>query len=332
MVTIGLAGDTMLGRKVGDLLAVEPDAEVFDPGVHAATATADLLLLNLECCISSRGDRWAGDPGKPFFFRAPPAATRVLTDLGTDVVTLANNHALDFGPTALRDTTAHLDAVGIVHVGAGATLEAARAPTVVDVDGLRVGIVGASDHPRDFAAAPGRPGIAWWDHGRDHWVLQTVRDLRGISDVVIATVHWGPNMVASPGRAVRLAGERLVEAGASIVAGHSAHVFHGVEWQRGDTGPVPVLYDLGDLVDDYAVHPTLRNDLGALWFVHLDGPRPVAVEALPLTLAHCHTRVASGPDRAWVEHRLTQACAPFGTIVVDDGTRLSCRPPTAARA
>ena len=327
MVTIALAGDTMLGRNVGDLLAVEPDAEVFDRGVRAATTAADLLLLNLECCISSRGERWAGDPSKPFFFRAPPGATRVLTDLGTVVATLANNHALDFGPTAMLDTAAHLDAVGIAHVGAGPTLEAARAPTVVDVDGLRVGIVGASDHPRDFAATPGHPGIAWWDHRHEDWVLDAVHELRAVSDVVVATVHWGPNMVASPGRTVRLAAERLIEAGATVVAGHSAHVFHGVEWQRGGTGPVPVLYDLGDFVDDDAVHPTLRNDLGILWFVHLDGPRAVAVEALPLNLAYCHTRVAAGPDRAWVEARLTQACAPFGTVVVDDGTRLSCRPP-----
>jgi poly-gamma-glutamate capsule biosynthesis protein CapA/YwtB (metallophosphatase superfamily) len=73
---------------------------------------ADFCVLNLECCISNRGERWA-DPLKPFFFRAPPAAVDVLTGLGVDCVNLANNHALDFGYDALFDTFEHLRSAGI---------------------------------------------------------------------------------------------------------------------------------------------------------------------------------------------------------------------------
>src|SRR5207244_9711522 len=128
----------------------------------AAAREADLFVLNLECCISERGERWP-DPRKPFFFRAPPRATATLAHLGVDCVTLANNHALDFGPQALLDTFDHLRAAGIACVGAGPDAAAARAPVVLEARGFRLAVVAASDHPAESAAAEDQPGIAFAD-------------------------------------------------------------------------------------------------------------------------------------------------------------------------
>ena len=111
-VKVALAGDTMLGRSVAERLREEPPSSLFAPEVVEAVREADLFVLNLECCISSRGERWP-DPFKPFFFRAPPAAVEVLALLGVDCVTLANNHVLDYGTEALLDTIEHLRAAGI---------------------------------------------------------------------------------------------------------------------------------------------------------------------------------------------------------------------------
>lgn len=97
--------------------ACRPGALVADE-VVAAAREADLFVLNLECCVSQRGVRWPS-PGKPFFFRAPPVAVELLTLLGVDAVTCANNHALDYGVDALADTVEHLTAAGIACVGAG---------------------------------------------------------------------------------------------------------------------------------------------------------------------------------------------------------------------
>ena len=108
-LTIALIGDTMLGRGVAGVLESAPPTSLLAPEVVAAAREADLVLLNLECCISTRGERW-GDPWKPFYFRAPPAAVEALGELGVDCVTLANNHALDFGPVALADTLDYLHA------------------------------------------------------------------------------------------------------------------------------------------------------------------------------------------------------------------------------
>jgi poly-gamma-glutamate synthesis protein (capsule biosynthesis protein) len=93
---LGLAGDTMLGRGVAHRLAGPRSMPPFAPGVRDVVGRADLFFANLECCVSTRGER-IRLPGKPFFFRAPPRAGRVLAALGVDIVSLANNHALDFG-------------------------------------------------------------------------------------------------------------------------------------------------------------------------------------------------------------------------------------------
>jgi poly-gamma-glutamate capsule biosynthesis protein CapA/YwtB (metallophosphatase superfamily) len=126
-VRLALAGDTMLGRKVAEAIVREGPDNLFADEMIALTRSADLFVLNLECCISRRGTPWP-DPRKPFFFRAPPAATEVLTRLGAVCVTFANNHALDFGAEALLDTFEHLREAGIPWVGAGTSRNEARAP------------------------------------------------------------------------------------------------------------------------------------------------------------------------------------------------------------
>jgi poly-gamma-glutamate capsule biosynthesis protein CapA/YwtB (metallophosphatase superfamily) len=311
-VKLALAGDTMLGRKVAEAIAVAGPQYVVDEEVVALTRSADLFVLNLECCISDRGKPWP-DPRKPFFFRAPPAATEVLNRLGVDCVTLANNHALDFGLLALLDTFEHLREAGIAWVGAGRRRDEARAPAVLEANGLRLAVLGCSDHPLDFAAGPASAGIAYVDLQRGlDWLPAAIAQLD--VDTVLVTPHWGPNMIPGPLPYVRRAAAGLLEAGATLVAGHSAHVFHGV--QRG------VLYDLGDFIDDYAVDPELRNDLGLLFLVTLDQRGPLRLEAVPLKLEFCHTRLADGDEAAWIQRRFRAACAALGTEVTEEGGRL----------
>jgi poly-gamma-glutamate capsule biosynthesis protein CapA/YwtB (metallophosphatase superfamily) len=314
-VTVALAGDTMLGRGVARALATTPPQALVAPEVLAALGQADLVMLNLECCISDRGQPWDA-PGKPFFFRAPPRAVELLVLLGVDCVTLANNHALDYGVDALADTLAHLATAGIATVGAGADLQQARRPAILATGGLRVAVVGVTDHPSDFAAGPDRPGVAFAALARQvpQWLLQTVRETGASADATLVMPHWGPNMTTAPVRHVRRAAAALVGAGATLVAGHSAHVPHGVAG--------PVLYDLGDFLDDYRVDPRLRNDLGLLFLVTLDAGGPVRLEALPLKLEFCHTRLAAGDDAAWMRRRFRTACTTLGTMVENTADRL----------
>ena len=197
VVRLALAGDTMLGRLVSERVAADGPASLFAPEVVEVTRDADLFVLNLECCISERGGRWAA-PGKPFCFRAPPEATETLRLLGVDCVTLANNHALDYGSVALADTLEHLAGAGIAVVGAGTNEASARRSAVLERDGFRLAVLGVSDHPAAFAAGADRPGTAFADlaHGVPEWLVHAVADAD--ADAVVVSPHWGPNMTPAP--------------------------------------------------------------------------------------------------------------------------------------
>lgn len=315
---IALAGDTMLGRGVAEQLARHGDrpTAVIDPRIAEITSTAELCIVNLECAISDRGTPWP-DPGKPFHFRAPPSAVEVLHDLGVDCVTLANNHALDFGETALLDTIGHLHRAGIAVAGAGPDRATAQQPVILEHPELSVGVVALTDHPVEFAAGDGRAGVAFADlrNGRlghagaknADWVPTAIGAAAASADAVIVSPHWGPNLATRPVGHVRRAASAFLDAGATLVAGHSAHIFHGIAEQ--------VLFDLGDFVDDYAVDPLLRNDHGVIALVELDGARATGVEIIPIVIDHCRTRLADDDEFDWIAARLGAACHEEGTKI-----------------
>jgi poly-gamma-glutamate capsule biosynthesis protein CapA/YwtB (metallophosphatase superfamily) len=309
--TIGLLGDVMLGRKVGETLTAATAREVWSPALREVLEGCDAVVCNLECCISERGRRTRAIRGKPFFFRAPPAAVIALRAANVTVAGVANNHALDFGPEALLDTLGHLGSAGIESVGAGPDEQSARRGALVDAGGLRLGVLAISDHPAEYAAKPESPGIAHasLSRGTPGWALEELARLREDADLVMGFPHWGPNMTVQPSPPHRACAEELLGAGADIVAGHSAHVFHGIERHPGGLA----LYDLGGALDDYAVDPDLRNDLGllALW---RPGGTP-EVELVGLKLDFCRTKLTDGPDADWVHARLEIACGELGGAV-----------------
>ncbi len=307
----------MLGRMVGQALRSRRPATVWTPELLGVFDEADVAIVNLECCISERGEPW--EPGrKPFHFRAPPRALEALTAAGIRAVWLANNHALDFGPIALLDTFEHLERAGIAWTGAGVDLEMARRGTTIRVGGLTVGLVGFADHPADFAAGTDTPGIAYTALAREGppgWLLDEVRALAKHCDVVIAGPHWGPNMNPSPLPHHPAVARALADAGADALAGHSAHVFQPVDVVSG----AAICYDLGDLLDDYQVDPVLRNDLGLLALLR---PRE-RLQLVPLKLDFAQTTLARGDDHAWVVERVVDGCRRRGTDVQLEGERLS---------
>jgi poly-gamma-glutamate capsule biosynthesis protein CapA/YwtB (metallophosphatase superfamily) len=314
-LTLALAGDTMLGRGVGERLAANPRVPLLAAQLQEIAHDADLFVLNLECCISDRGER-VRLAEKPFFFRAPPVTAERLAEMGVACVTLANNHALDYGPDALEDTLVHLRAAGIAHAGAGPDEAAARVPVVLEGGGLRVRVVSVTDHPSAFAAGDDRPGVAFadlWRQDLPDWLRRVAAPGAG-ADVVVVAPHWGPNMRAEPVAHVRRAAAALDAAGATLVAGHSAHIPQGVSGRT--------LFDLGDFIDDYRVDPELRNDLGLLWLVTLDAGGPRRVEGVPVRLEFAYTRPAGDVEANLLLALLEERCAAVGSTVRREGERL----------
>jgi len=320
MTTLALAGDTMLGRGVAGRLATRGVRELFGEELLEILGDVDGMLVNLECCISERGVPW---PGRVFHFRAPPVAVDALNLLGVRWVTLANNHALDYGQAALLDTLGYLRRAGIAVAGAGEDATAARAPVRMELGATVITLLSFADHPAEYAAGPARPGVAYAEihEALPGWLAEGIRRHAEQEAPLLVSPHWGPNMTTHPLGYVRRAAADLRGLGASLIAGHSAHVFHGISGR--------VLFDLGDFVDDYATDPVLRNDLGLLWLLRLEPNEATAVEAVPLHLDYCHTRLARGEDAAWIRRRFRQACAAFGTDVEERDGRLVVRLPAA---
>jgi poly-gamma-glutamate synthesis protein (capsule biosynthesis protein) len=141
--------------------------------------------------------------------------------------------------------------------------------------------------------------------GPPAWLLEAARPEP--EEVVLVGVHWGPNMTPAPVPHVRAAAAALESAGATLVAGHSAHVPHGVHGR--------VLFDLGDFLDDYAVDSLLRNDLSLLWLVTTDARGPQRVEGVPVRLEYAHTRLAGGHETRELARLMTDRCAAVGSRV-----------------
>lgn len=326
MVTILLAGDVMLGRGVNAELARMAPEEPWGTTLPL-WLEADLRVINLECAITAHRRPWERTY-KVFHFRADPRAVDVLRAARVDACSLANNHTLDFEVEGLLDTLRHLDAAGIAHAGAGRDLQEARRPAVLEVRDsagtrIRVGLVAFTDNEPDFGAGPDRPGTNYLPVCLDDEILGTAE--RAIAaarsagaDLVIFSSHWGPNMVVSPPPHFRAFARAVIDRGADIYYGHSAHVFQGVEVYRKRL----ILYDTGDFLDDYAVDPVLRNDWSFLFRIECGSRGPERLILNPVALSFARTDLATGAVREAILSRMEHLSGALGTRLTRNDGRL----------
>lgn len=321
-----LGGDVMLGRIVREQIhrlgADYPLAEV-----ATIMGQADLTLINLECAITSWRKRWSGPP-KAFYFDAPPEAVQSLVSAGIDLVSLANNHTLDYGEEGLSESLRLLRKQGIGFAGAGANLDEARRPVFIKRKGVKFGMVAYCDHQEDFSAGEARSGIAYLDLRNQKRALDQIReDLDRMKeekvDWPILSLHWGPNMVHRPsGQFVRFA-HAAIDSGYGILFGHSAHVFHGIEIYNNR----PIFYSVGDLVDDYDVDPEFKNDHQLLFEVELTRSELRRINLHPVFIENCRSVPARGDQFEYIARRITGLCAQVGTRIQREGNRIwiDCR-------
>jgi poly-gamma-glutamate synthesis protein (capsule biosynthesis protein) len=307
---LGFAGDVMLARRVERTWQDRDPAGVWGPLVDRLRGL-DGLFVNLECCLSTRGEPW---PDKTYHFRADPEwAIPALDAAGTTWASLANNHVLDFGPTAMGDTRQSLSEAGIAHAGAGPDRATALSPSLVSAGPLDIAVVALTDRFPEHGAGEDEPGTAYLALDVGHTETRaTVRRLVQRAqdydpDLVVASLHWGPNWETRPNTDQRRFARWLVEQGVDLVHGHSAHVVQGIERYRGR----PICYDTGDFVDDYSVKP-VRNDRSFLFVLDIVDGRAERLRLVPVELDDA-VRPADDAATAWLQDAMERRCEPFGT-------------------
>jgi poly-gamma-glutamate synthesis protein (capsule biosynthesis protein) len=236
-VTLAFAGDVHAEGPSGDAIRAGL------PSIRDALGSADLTVVNLETAVTDRGT--AAD--KQFAFRAPASTLPALRDAGVDVVSLANNHGLDFGREGLTDTLEAARAAGLPLVGLGQDEASAYAPHVVEVKGQRIAVLGATQvldgqFVDAWTARGDAPGMA--SAKRADRLVEEVRRARDVADTVVVYLHWGEERNPCPLPRQQELAQQLVDAGADVVVGGHAHVLLG----GGMLGEAYVDYGLGNFV------------------------------------------------------------------------------------
>jgi poly-gamma-glutamate capsule biosynthesis protein CapA/YwtB (metallophosphatase superfamily) len=233
---------------------------------------------------------------------------------------LANNHVLDFGPGGLAETLDTLRRAGIKTAGAGRTLAEAEAPAIIELGGGGRVLVfafghGSSGIPRDWAAMAERPGIAFLADLSERTLAQLaqrVKVARRPGDVLIASLHWGPNWGYDIGGAERGFAHRLIELGFDTVHAHSSHHPKAIEICRDWL----ILYGCGDFLNDYegiCGYEEFRGDLSLMYLPRLCAAtgKLIDLRLAPFKIARFRLQRASAADAAWLQQRLTSISRPF---------------------
>ena len=200
---------------------------------------ADIFMLNNEFAYSTRGREIKE---KSYSFRAHPKRVDILKEMGVDIVSLANNHALDFGEEALLDTFTTLDEAGIDYVGAGINMDRAKKPIYYTIGDTTVAYVAASHviYAMDWYATDTRPGmIGTYD---PTLFVTSIKEAKENSDFVVVYVHWGKERVHEPVDYQKNLARIYIDAGADAVIGCHPHVMQGIEFYKGKT----IAYSLGN--------------------------------------------------------------------------------------
>jgi poly-gamma-glutamate synthesis protein (capsule biosynthesis protein) len=290
-------GDVMLAQSIGRRIVRNGPLAPWTR-VKSYFDQADLVVANLECTISTRGTKWP----KTFTFRAPPAAAGSLAAAGIDVVSLANNHAMDYGKVAFLDTLGYLADRGVAQAGGGRNINQARAPLIVEKNGVRMAFLGYvvpfSGRPafntRQWAATATEPGLAI---GTPETVTADVQAVRDQVDVVIVMVHGGTEYVFRPNTKVRNFDRAAIAAGATMVIGHHPHVLQG--YVR--TNKTLIAYSIGNFVFDYFTGA--MNDT-AILDVTLSREGVESVNWIPVVIRDGFPRPAIGDAIARIRSRL----------------------------
>ncbi|MBI2421595.1 MAG: CapA family protein [Candidatus Hydrogenedentes bacterium] len=288
-ISLMLVGDIMLSRNVAK--SVKENGRDFTyPFAETAEilTQAEIAFGNLECPISGRG---AAINNKKYLFNAPPESIEGITHSGFDLVSLANNHVLDYGPIALQDTVEILqkNAIGVLGV---VTRNAPQKPVILTPNGIRVAFLAYADHKTPYAYAKEFDAFETGPaKAVDEDIARDIAALKGQCDVIVVSLHWGIEYNANPDGRQQQLGRFLIDQGVSVVAGHHPHVLQEAEWYKNGL----IIYSMGNFVFDQWSRPPTR--ISRIYRLTLNKGGLVDGDYLPLEIAQNAWQPRPAQDR-----------------------------------
>lgn len=352
-IRLFLCGDVMTGRGIDQVLPNPVDPRIYESYVKDARdyvrlaervngalpakldysyiwgdalqvwqrLNPDLRIINLETSITTHSQPW---PGKQIQYRMHPENVKVLTAAKIDLVSLANNHVLDWQRPGLAQTLQTLTGAGIAHAGAGEDLAAARKPAIFKTKAGRVIVLAygseSSGIPQTWAATPRQSGVnVLPDLSAQtlNMIKQQVKQVKQPGDVVVFSVHWGDNWGYDVPAARRSFAHKLLdEAGVDLIYGHSSHHPLGMEVYKDKL----ILYGAGDFITDYEGiqgHEEYRGDLTLMYFPELDPAtgKLLALHMVPMQVKNFRLNHMKADDVEWLARVLSRECQKLGTDI-----------------
>lgn len=281
--TIVFAGDVMLAGTMERYYDAEGVNRILSEELLDEMKNADICMVNNEFAFSTRGTPMED---KQYTFRANPKYVQIMLDMGVDIVSLANNHSLDFGTEALEDTFKTLDDAGILYAGAGDSKERAEELQIIEVNGRKFGFLAATRviPVSQWNIEYGQPGLfATYDDTR---LVECIKLAREKCDFLTVYVHWGIEREAYPKEYQITIAQHCFNAGADLVIGAHPHVLQGIEFMDGK----PVFYSLGNYIFSQTIART------ALVKVEVAEDGEVTYSLIPAYAQNGKTQLYEGTD------------------------------------
>lgn len=316
-VTLMFAGDVTLSDAFEDMVGTDHDWAFAALDEYR---NVDVAMVNLENPLTQAETPL---PDKQFNFKAAPEAVEVLTQGGVDIVTLANNHAMDYQADGLEETINVLDRAGIQHIGAGRDIQEARRPDIIEVKGQRIAYLGYYD--ADLHAAEG--AAAGTNPVNNARIAEDIRAIRDQVDWIVVNYHWGEELAEYPGDWQIDLAHFTIDQGADLVVGHHPHVLQGAEIYKGR----PIAYSLGNFI--FGGNSRSEYDTAVLKVSLRD--QQMKVEFVPIEVVQYQPRVATGDRASEIMQQLEERSSIFGqpmrsSVILDTRSSTVTEPSTPA--
>ncbi|HQP31934.1 MAG TPA: CapA family protein [Deltaproteobacteria bacterium] len=309
--TLVAVGDIMLAGSSTGLLERKGYAHPFrDPVLAEIISSADVAFANLEYPIASPGQAFVG---KRFTFNGSQSSLRAIRRAGFDLLSLANNHIMDYGPEGLASTIQACKTLKLTHAGAGARLDEARRLQVIRKNGVRYGLLAYSlTYPREFWATDENAGTVY---GERRYLEQDIPRCAREVDILIVSFHWGEELNPRPRPYQIELAHLAVDLGAAVVLGHHPHIPQPIEIYRG----APIFYSLGNFAFGSWSANTPFSFVAEIRFL---GSKPARIILHPINVnnhvVHFQPRALKGDAAREVITYLTDISAPYGTVLLPE--------------